>query len=129
MPGMRKIDDLRIFLLTFRGAYEDLPFGPSVLVYKVGDKMFALVGWDEDPLRINLKCDPERALFLREAYSGVRPGYQMNKEHWNTVYLDGSVPDEEVRMMIGHSYELVFRSLPGRIREKLAGENETNDDG
>ena len=101
------------------GAVEDYPFGDDVAVFKVGGKMFALVMLTGDPGSVNLKCDPDWALELRAMYPAVRPGYHMNKRHWNTVELDGTVDDVELREMIDHSYELVVRGLPRRERDRL----------
>ncbi len=98
--------------LSKAGATETTPFGPDVLVYKVGGKMFALTAPDEFPARINLKCDPERSTTLRDEYEAILPGYHMNKRHWNTLILDGSIPAKLVRELIDHSYELVVASLP-----------------
>ncbi|NQX01191.1 MmcQ/YjbR family DNA-binding protein [bacterium] len=103
------------------GAEETTPFGPDVLVYKVGGKMFALTVPDEFPARINLKCDPERSIALREQHEAVLPGYHMNKRHWNTLVLDGSLPSKLVAELIDHSYELVAASLPKK-RARGAGE-------
>lgn len=86
---------------------QSLPFGPDVLVLKTNGKMFLLVPLDTDPMRFNAKCDPERAAQLREEYTGILPGYHMNKKYWNTVLLDGSVPGVLVRQLIDHSYELI----------------------
>jgi predicted DNA-binding protein (MmcQ/YjbR family) len=86
---------------------QTLPFGPEVLVVKTKGKMFLLIPLEVDPLRFNAKCDPERAVLLREEYEGILPGYHMNKIHWNTVLLDGSIPNSLVRELIDHSYELV----------------------
>ena len=90
-------------------AVETHPFGPSVAVYKVGGKMFAIVPHAADPPSISLKCDPEWSEVLRNAYAAVTPGYHLNKKHWNTIVLDGSVPDDEVAELIEHSYALVAR--------------------
>jgi predicted DNA-binding protein (MmcQ/YjbR family) len=98
--------------LSKPGAEETTPFGPDVLVYKVGGKMFALAVPDEFPARINLKCDPDRAVVLREEHESIIPGYHMNKRHWNTVVLDGSLTSALVKELIDHSYQLVFASLP-----------------
>ena len=114
-------DVLHAHLMGKKGATEDIPFGPSALVCKVMGKMFALIGLDDDPLRINLKCDPDFALLLRQRYAGVIPGYHMNKQHWNTVILDGSVPDDLVLEMIDDSYELVVKGLRRIDRLKLQG--------
>jgi predicted DNA-binding protein (MmcQ/YjbR family) len=100
-------------------AEEDYPFGDGVTVFKVGGKMFALVPLEGEPPTMNLKCDPELALELRERYSAVQPGYHQNKRHWNTVTLDGSVADDDLAGMIEDSYELVVRALPRRIRDEL----------
>lgn len=102
----------RAYCLSKPGATENTPFGPDVLVFKVGGKMFALAALDEMPTRVNLKCDPDLALELRDRYEQVTPGYHMNKKHWNTVEIENGVPDSEVRKMIDHSYDLVTRSLP-----------------
>lgn len=105
-----KLEELRAHLLSFRGATEGQPFGPDVLVYKVV-KMFALVAWHEEPLAISLKCDPDEAIALRAIYPAVAPGYHLNKKHWNTVTLDGTIPSDEIEEMIMASYELVLASL------------------
>lgn len=112
-------DTFREYCLTKSGATEETPFGPDNLVFKVAGKMFALLALDEVPGAANLKCDPDRALELRDHYEQVRPGYHMNKKHWNTVELGTGVPAAEVRKMIDHSYELVVASLPKSTREKL----------
>ena len=104
--------EFREYCLTKPGASEGTPFGPDVLVFKVGGKMFALAGIDEVPTTVNLKCDPDLALDLRDRYEQVRPGYYMNKKHWNTVEIEGGIPVVELRRMIDHSYELVIKSLP-----------------
>jgi predicted DNA-binding protein (MmcQ/YjbR family) len=102
-----------------RGAVETYPFGPDTAVYKVGGKMFALLPQSADPPSMSLKCDPEWSAVLRSAYDAVRPGYHLNKKHWNTILLDGSVPDDELEELIEHSYTLVVESLPQHIRAKL----------
>ena len=86
---------------------ETLPFGPDNLVYKVFDKMFLLVGMDNHPLQFNVKCDPDLALELREEFAAVIPGYHMNKKHWNTVIVDGSIPTKQLLGFVDHSYKLV----------------------
>ena len=98
----------------FHGAVEDYPFGDEVAVFKVGGKMFALVMLEGEPGRVNLKCDPDLAIELRARFPAVIPGYHTNKRHWNTVELDGSIDDDELREMIDHSYDLVLRKLPRR---------------
>ena len=102
----------REYCLSKPRATEGTPFGPDVLVFKVGGKIFALAVLDEVPTTVNLKCDPDLALDLRDRYEEVRPGYHMNKKHWNTVEIDTGIPDAELRKMIDHSYELVAKSLP-----------------
>ena len=91
---------------------EGAPFGPDVVVFKVGGKMFALASLDEVPTTANLKCDPDLALELRDRYEQVRPGYHMNKKHWNTVEIESGIPDAELGKMIDHSYDLVVKRLP-----------------
>jgi predicted DNA-binding protein (MmcQ/YjbR family) len=114
-------DDVLELCSGLPGVVEDAPFGDEVAVFKVGGKMFALVLLTDEPGSVNLKCDPDWALELREVHAAVRPGYHMNKRHWNTVDLDGSVDDDELRAMVDHSYELVVRSLPRRERDRLGG--------
>ena len=101
------------------GAVEDYPFGDEVAVFKVGGRMFALVMLAGERGSVNLKCDPDRALELRARHEAVRPGYHQDKRHWNTVDLDGTVEEPEVREMIDHSYELVVRGLPEKERARL----------
>ena len=110
---------LRFYLLSKKGTTEELPFGPGALVYKVVGKMFALVAEDADPLTVSLKCEPGQALFLRDLYPAVRPGYHMNKAHWNTVTLDGSIPEAEIWGMIDDSYDLVVAGLSRAARAAL----------
>ena len=105
----------------FPGALEDYPFGDGVAVFKVAGRMFALVSLDGDPGSVNLKCDPGLTLELRAVYAAVRPGYHQNKRHWNTLELDGSIDDDELREMIDHSYELVVRRLPRAQQSRLFG--------
>lgn len=100
------------------GFSEDLPFGPDVLVFRVAGKMFALM--DVNTFEsVNLKCEPERAVDLRERYPGITPGYHMNKQHWNTVRCDDSVPADLLLELADHSYELVRDSLPKKLRVGL----------
>lgn len=112
------IEKLREYCISKKGVTEEFPFGEDTLVFKVGGKMFALTGLNED-LSINLKCDPELAVDLRERYPAVQPGYHMNKTHWNTVYIDGSVFDKLVCEWIDHSYDEVVSKLPKKMREAL----------
>ena len=101
------------------GAVKDYPFGDEVAVFKVGRRMFALVPLGEAPGSVSLKCDPDLAVGLRGRYAGITPGYHLNKRHWNTVTLDGSVPDEGVLELIGHSYDLVVARLTKAQRDQL----------
>ncbi len=112
------LETFREYCLAKPGAEETTPFGPDNLVFKVAGKMFALAGLDEVPARANLKCDPDRALELRDRYEEVQPGYHMSKKHWNTVDLEGRIPERELKEMIDHSYELVVNSLP-KAKRKL----------
>jgi predicted DNA-binding protein (MmcQ/YjbR family) len=106
---------------SFPEAVEDYPFGDGIAVFKVGGRMFALVPLGEDAASVNLKCDPDIALDLRARHAAVRPGYHQNKRHWNTVELDGSIADDELREMIEHSYELVVSQLTRAQRNRLFG--------
>ena len=114
-----KFEFLRKYLLEKKGAIEDTPFGPESLVFKVMGKMFALIAWDEKPLRITLKCDPDLAQILRAQYQAVQPGYYMNKKHWNTITLDESIPEKRILEMIDDSYELVVKGLIKADRQEL----------
>jgi len=100
------IESLRDHCISLNGVTESFPFGEDTLVFKAGGKIFALVNLDGE-LSINLKCDPALALELREHHSAVTPGYHMNKKHWNTVLIDGTIPDKELFAWIDHSFELV----------------------
>ena len=106
------LETFRDYCLAKPGAVEDTPFGPETLVFKVGGKIFAITSLDDLPTKANLKCDPDLALDLRDRYEQVRPGYHMNKKHWNTVEIEGGIPVAEIRKMIDHSYELVLKTLP-----------------
>lgn len=100
---------LRDYCLAKPGAEETLPFGPDTIVYKVGGKAFLLTGLDNEDLRFNVKCDPDKAVELREEFACVLPGCHMNKKHWNTIIADGSVSSQQLKEWIDHSYELVTR--------------------
>ena len=101
------IESLREYCLSKPNTEETTPFGPDTLVYKVNGKMFLLTGLDEEQLSFNVKCDPDKAIELREQYDCVQPGYHMNKKHWNTVIVDGSVSSRQLKEWIDHSYALV----------------------
>ena len=113
------IEKIREYCLSKKGGEETLPFGPDTLVYKVGGKVFLLMGLDNEGLRFNVKCDPDKAIELREEFSCVLPGYHMNKKHWNTIVVDGSASVKQVKEWIDDSYELVVGSLPKKIRDEL----------
>ncbi|MBO9620645.1 MAG: MmcQ/YjbR family DNA-binding protein [Niabella sp.] len=104
------VEDIRNYCLQQVGVEESFPFGPETLVFKVSGKIFLLIGLDGDPLQFNVKCDPDKALELRETYSAVLPGYHMNKKHWNTIVVDGSVPNKLLKEWISDSYKLVAKT-------------------
>jgi predicted DNA-binding protein (MmcQ/YjbR family) len=101
------IESIREYCLSKPGAEETLPFGPSTLVYKIEGKAFLLMGMDSERLQFNVKCDPDKAIELREEHACVLPGYHMNKKHWNTIVVDGSVPSKQLKEWIDWSYDLV----------------------
>lgn len=101
------IEELRSYCISKENATESFPFDNETLVFKANDKMFALIGLEHNPLSINLKCDPEKAIELREQYSSILPGYHMSKKHWNTLVIDGSLSVKLIRELIDHSYDLV----------------------
>jgi predicted DNA-binding protein (MmcQ/YjbR family) len=111
--------ELRRWCLAQTGAVEDFPFGPEHSVFKVGGKIFAISALDRTPLEVSVKSEPELALELRAGYAAIRPGYHLNKRHWNTVTLDGSLPDGLVRDLVEDSYDLVVSALPRRTRNEL----------
>ena len=115
----------REYCLSKPSATESTPFGPDVLAFKVSGKMFALAALDEVPTRVNLKCDPDLALELRDRYEQVTPGCHMNKKHWNTVEIEGGIPDLELRKMIDHSYDLVAKKLQ-KPKAKVAARSRRN---
>lgn len=116
---VQTLEALRHYCLSKPGSYEDFPFGPGTLVFKVKGKMFAACNAEGLPVGVNLKCEPELAELLRGKYPAVQPGYHMNKRHWNTVELDGTVPEQELRQLIDLSYELVVKTLKKSERESL----------
>ena len=111
--------ELAQFALGLPEATEEQPFGPGVDVYKVVGKMFALLSPERIPPTVALKCDPPMAVALRKEYEAVIPGYHLNKKHWNTVILDGTIPDAEIEDMVIHSYERVIAGLPRLVRQRL----------
>lgn len=113
-------DSVEKYCLVKKHVSHDYPFGPDVHVFRVAKKMFALISEkDERPL-VNLKCDPDEAIILRDIFKAVEPGYHTSKVHWNTVYLDGDVPDGELKRMIDNSYQLVLNSLPKKLQLSLS---------
>jgi predicted DNA-binding protein (MmcQ/YjbR family) len=118
--------ELRAWCLQQTGASEHFPFGPEPSVFKVAGKMFALSSLDRTPLEVSVKCEPELAVALRDSYPAIRPGYHLNKRHWNTITLDGTPPDPLVRDLIEDSYDLVVSALSKHVRERLGWAPETD---
>ncbi len=114
------LESLREYCLSKKGVTESLPFGEETLVFKVLNKLFALTSFDSQPLSFNVKCDPEKAIELREQYSSVKPGYHMNKKHWNTIIADSSVTDSQLQEWIDDSYRLVVQSFSKVQKQELA---------
>jgi len=112
------IEDYRDYCMSMPGVTEDFPFGPDTMVFRVMNKMFALTNIETYDF-INLKCDPERAVSLREEYEGINPGWHMNKVHWNSVKTSSDINDNLMKDLIKHSYELVASSLTKKLREEL----------
>lgn len=113
------IESLRIYCLNKKGVEETFPFDDVTLVFKVMGKMFLLTTLDAAEFRINLKCDPERAIELRENYPDIIPGFHMNKKHWNTVYCDRDLDDKLILEMVDHSYDLVVSKLTKKLKSEL----------
>ncbi|GMQ60368.1 MmcQ/YjbR family DNA-binding protein [Vallitalea sediminicola] len=109
--------EVKKYILSKPGAYEDYPFGEDVPVFKVSNKMFGLFNSDDNELRVNLKSDPSEALYLRDNFEAIIPGYHMNKKHWNTVIIDGSLPDPMIKDLIDKSYMLVYSKLRKNEKE------------
>lgn len=120
-PDTMTPDELRAVCLSLNGAGEDFPFprNPGLSTFKVAGKIFAFSALDDEPLRVSLKCEPELAVQLRETHAAISPGYHLNKRHWNTVTLDGSLPSRLVRELIEDSYDLVVAGLPRATRLTL----------
>ena len=110
------VESIRNYCLLKPAVSEGFPFDETTLVFKVAGKMFALFRLEQQPIEINLKCDPEKALSLREEYNGVKPGYHMSKKHWNTITIDGELSKIMVNALIDHSYELVVSKLTKKLR-------------
>ncbi|HEY2182505.1 MAG TPA: MmcQ/YjbR family DNA-binding protein [Solirubrobacteraceae bacterium] len=116
--------DLRQLCLSLPGSDETFPFGPETSVFKVADKIFAISQLAARPLRVSLKCEPALAEQLRDTHPAVRPGYHLNKRHWNTVTIDGSLPEQTIRDMLEDSYDLVVSALPNARRRALGWDPE-----
>ncbi len=114
------VEEVRDYCMQKAATTEGLPFGEDTLVFKVAGKIFLLIGLEQGN-RFNVKCDPELAVELREQHNEVQPGYHMNKTHWNTVFMDGSLTYKQIYGMIDHSYELIVKSLPKKVQAELAG--------
>ena len=112
-------EQLHSYLRSKPGAVVDFPFDSVTLVFKVGGKMFALIMLDEQPLRMNLKCDPDQALALRDCFPSILPGYHMNKRHWNTLVLDDSIPEGLIFSLVDDSYALVVEGLSKVVRQHI----------
>jgi predicted DNA-binding protein (MmcQ/YjbR family) len=117
-------DELRALCLSFAGSAETFPFGPRTSVFKVAGKIFALAPLPSQPLTVSLKCEPALAEQLRAAHPAVTPGYHLNKRHWNTVIIDGTLPREMIRDMVEDSYDLVVSALPATRRRQLGWRSE-----
>ena len=113
-----KKEKVRNYFLSCPESYEDFPFGEEITIFKVKNKWFGLLVEREGNLQINLKCDPDEALILRDLFKSVLPGYHMNKKHWNTVILDGSIPEKEIEAMIYSSYVLIVEKL--KMKDRLS---------
>lgn len=113
------IETLRTYCLEKKGVTESFPFNEEVLVFKVLDKIFALVSLTRKPWAVNLKCDPEKAIAYREKYEEITPGYHSNKKHWNTVQFDAGLSDSLIKHLINHSYELVVSKMTKKNRALL----------
>jgi predicted DNA-binding protein (MmcQ/YjbR family) len=116
---MIELEDVRDYCLLLPEVSEGYPFGEDHLVFKVKDKMFCLMSLEAYPSTMNLKCEPDRAIELREQYDGIAPGYHMNKKHWNTLTLDGSIPADVVLELVRHSYDRVVLGLKKGEREEI----------
>jgi predicted DNA-binding protein (MmcQ/YjbR family) len=115
------IESLRQYCLSLKAVTEDTPFGEDTLVFRVMDKIFALTSLDTEGCRVNLKCDPDYAIELREQYDDIRPGFHMNKKHWNTVQCENGLDDKLIKSLITHAYDMVVKSLTKTKRDVLEG--------
>ena len=101
------VEEIREYAISKPDVEESFPFGPETLVFKIAGKVFLLMGLENDPLQFNVKCDPDRAIELRDEYECIVPGYHMNKKHWNSVIIDGTLTNKKIKEQIDHSYDLV----------------------
>lgn len=115
------VEFIRQYALQKKDVTEGFPFGEDTLVFKVAGKLFLLMGLDSEPLQMNLKCNPDKAIELREEYASIIPGYHMNKKHWNSIILDGTIPAKLVKEMIDWSYELVSSGKGKKIDKEVEG--------
>lgn len=113
------VEELRNYCLSKKGAQESFPFGEETLVFKVGGKIFAITGLDSEETSVNLKCEPEKAVRLREEYADVIPGFHMNKKHWNTVYCERELSNEFICELIDHSYDLIYQKLSKKSKAEV----------
>jgi predicted DNA-binding protein (MmcQ/YjbR family) len=116
------LEQFKEYCMKKKSVTEEFPFGPETLVYKVAGKIFAITSFNI-PLKVNLKCDPELAVDLRERYEEVQPGFHMNKKHWNTVDFEGRISDKELKSMVDHSYELIVNGLSQKLRNEINSGN------
>lgn len=114
------IESLRTYCLSKKAVTEDFPFGETTLVFRVKGKIFLLLALDANPLQFNAKCNPDKAVELREQNNAIQPGYHMNKKHWNTVIIDGSISTNLLKEIVDDSYNLIVQSLPKKQREEIS---------
>jgi len=114
-----RLETLCEYMLAKPATSDGFPFGPEVMVFKVAGKIFAISPWEANPISVSLKCDPDRAVELREQHEGIIPGYHLNKKHWNTVVMDDSVSMDLMHELIDHSYDLIVASLTKKQRESM----------
>jgi len=113
------VETMREYCLSKKAVTEGFPFGEDTLVLKAMDKIFLLISLNSTPLQFNAKCEPGKAIELREEYDAIKPGYHMNKKHWNTIIVDGTISTALIKAMIDDSYNLIVESLPKKLRETL----------
>lgn len=116
-----RLEILRDYMLSMPHTADDFPFGPQAMVFRVAGKIFGIMSWEQNPVVISLKCDPDRAVELREQHAGITGAWHLNKTHWNGVTMDDSVSLDLVKELMDHSYELIVGSLPKKVREEISG--------